>query len=338
MNDQQLYELLAKKLAGEASAAELQRLDDWIAQSPDNRAHYQQLLALWQLPALEQSASEQAFERLMQRIDTPSGKTRTASPWRPRWVAAAAVAAVLIVGFLGYMWYGASPTAPELAQRVTPKGTRTKIQLPDGSMVWLNADSRLEYPQSFDGATREVSLVGEAFFDVVKNPAQPFVIKLKTGSIRVLGTSFNVKAYPNDSIVETAVVTGRVAFIPNRTARKAASSDTLFILPNHKVVQDLQTNVVLDKPTVAALNHAWMDDKLVFMDTPLSEVARTLERRYGIAVVLERESLSKCPLTATFDRQSLKEVMELIALTKQFDYQITNNNQFIIKGKGCEAK
>jgi ferric-dicitrate binding protein FerR (iron transport regulator) len=338
MNEQVLYELLAKKLAGEATPTELRQVDEWLAESPDHPALYEQMAVLWQqtapVPLRTLSDQDAAFDRLLRRIDQPLVKAPRRSLRLATWVGAASI--ILVVA-LGWWLYPLGVSAPVLAQQVTPKGARSEVRLPDGSIVWLNADSRLEYPRAFDGNTREVTLVGEAFFDVVKNPSKPFIIKLQTGTIRVLGTSFNVKAYPGDSIVETTVVTGKVAFIPNPTTRQTQASDTLFVLPNHKVVQDLQAKIVLDKPTVAALNHAWMQDKLVFMDTPLSEVARTLERRYGIAVVLEREALSRCPLTATFEGQSLKEVMELIAMTKQFDYQLANN-QFIIKGKGCEVK
>ncbi|MBC8153090.1 MAG: FecR family protein, partial [Bacteroidetes bacterium] len=186
---------------------------------------------------------------------------------------------------------------------------------------------------------------GEAFFRVTHNPKQPFVVRLATGSVRVLGTSFNIRAYPGDSLVETSVVTGRVAFVPKpvspspRPGRKmtVAQPDTLFLTPNVKAIQSLTRRSIATQPTVAVNQIAWTESKLVFRNTPMGEVAKTLERWYGLPVTLERESLRQCPLTGTFQNQSLREVMTLIAMTNRFQYELTPA-RVTIKGPGCEGR
>ena len=112
-------------------------------------------------------------------------------------------------------------------QKQNAKGVKSTIELADGSKIWLNADSKVQYPALFNGSTREVYLNGEAFFDIAKNPSKPFIIHLSNGTVRVLGTSFNIKAYDNEPVVETSVATGKVAFIPKLKNNQRA--DTVFL-------------------------------------------------------------------------------------------------------------
>lgn len=346
--------LLGKVIAGEATVTERHQFDDWLAAHPDQQSVVDSLRQFWLTPDAKPNPADQtvaeAFERLQERINGQSNPVevpvRPLWSWQPwaGWATAASVA--LVVGFLSWQQWRPATVARPLVEQVNPKGTRSQIHLADGSTVWLNADSHLTYPKTFTGSVREVSLVGEAFFTVTHNPKQPFVVRLKTGSVRVLGTSFNVRAYQGDSTVETAVVTGRVAFIPQpkagsprRTGRDPSTppaSDTLFLLPNNKAIQSLTRQSVVARPTVAANQIAWTESKLVFRNTPMGEVAKTLERWYGTPVTLESESLTQCPLTGTFQNQSLREVMSLIALTNRFQYELTAS-RLTIKGTGCDG-
>ncbi len=346
------WNLLGKVIAGEATPIERQQFDDWLAAHPDQQPIVANLRQFWLTPVAKTDTADQtvakAFERLQERIHGKTAPTKSSVrplwSWQPwaGWATAASVA--LVVGFISWQQWRPTTVARPLVEQVNPKGTRSQIHLADGSTVWLNADSHLSYPKTFTGSVREVSLEGEAFFTVTHNPKQPFVVRLKTGSVRVLGTSFNVRAYPGDSTVETAVVTGRVAFIPKvgsprRTGRDqptSPASDTLFLLPNSKAIQSLTRHSVVARPTVAANQIAWTESRLVFRNTPMGEVAKTLERWYGTPVTLEGESLRQCPLTGTFQNQSLQEVMSLIAMTNQFHYELTAS-RVTIKGPGCES-
>ena len=347
--------LLGKVIAGEATLTERHQFDDWLAAHPDQQSVVDSLRQLWLTPDAKTDTADQtvaeAFERLQERIHSQTAPAeRPVRPlwsWQPwaGWAAAASVA--LIVGFLGWQQWRPTTETLSLIEQVNPKGTRSQIHLADGSTVWLNADSHLSYPKTFTRSLREVSLEGEAFFIVTPNSKQPFVVRLKTGSVRVLGTSFNIRAYAGDSTVETAVVTGRVAFIPKPKAgnqRRVSldhptqpASDTLFLLPNSRAIQSLTRQSVVARPTIAANQIAWTESKLVFRNTPMGEVAKTLERWYGTPITLQSESLSQCPLTGTFQNQSLKEVMNLIAMTNRFEYELTAS-RVIIKGTGCDGQ
>ncbi|MBC8153929.1 MAG: FecR domain-containing protein [Bacteroidetes bacterium] len=354
MHDSVDWILIGKVVAGEATEAERQQLETWLTAHPEQRPMMERLRRFWLTPAAHTAGTDLdiagAYQRLQQRIaleHTPNEVPVRLLWSRPRmtWLAAAASVA-LVAGF--WSWNQLKPT-PELTvvEQTNNKGTRSQIRLTDGSVVWLNADSHLWYPKSFRGDLREVTLEGEAFFQVTHDPAHPFVVRLKTGSVRVLGTSFNIRAYPGDSTVETSVVTGRVAFIPaaetvSRPAGVPAqpapdTPDTLFLKPNSKAIQSLTRQNMQVQPTVAVNQIAWTESKLVFRNTPMGEVAKTLERWYGTPVTLERESLRQCPLTATFQNQSLREVMSLIAMTNRFAYELTPT-QVTIKGSGCDGR
>lgn len=354
MHDSADWTLIGKVITGEATPAERQQLENWLAAHPEQQPVVDSLRQLWLTPHAKTDPADQtvaeAFERLQQRIRSqtaPAEKpVRPLWSWQPwaGWAAAASVA--LVIGFLSWPKWRLTTNSLPLVEHVNPKGTRSQIHLADGSTVWLNADSHLSYPKTFTGSLREVFLEGEAFFTVTHNPKQPFVVRLKTGSVRVLGTSFNIRAYAGDSTVETAVVTGRVAFISQPVARSQRRMsrgqptppvlDTLFLLPNSKAIQSLTRQSVVARPTVAANQIAWTESKLVFRNTPMGEVAKTLERWYGTPVTLEGELLSQCPLTGTFQNQSLREVMNLIAMTNRFHYELTAS-RVTIKGPGCES-
>lgn len=333
MNDNALpWPLLARYLADEVSPDERRTVDDWIAATDANQRMFDQVRHRWlHSVSSEKNVPPSDSTAVWDRYVAPRLPAGHETPLRPlpvfrrrpgwlAWPMAAAVAGLLL--YAGYRQFIPSLTAPQVA--ATTVGKRAMLTLPDGSRVWLNADSKLEYPKTFDGPLREVRLTGEAFFDVTHKAEQPFVIRLATASIRVLGTSFNVRAYPGDATVKTTVVTGRVAFVPNKPAfrNRASASDTLFILPNHHAMQAVQTLAVAEEPVVSANETAWKDNRLVFDQTAMREVAQTLKRWYGLPVYLDG-GIEDCPLTATFSGQSLRDVLDLINRTGRFESKLT---------------
>jgi len=338
------WPLLARYMAGEVTSDERRTIDDWTAATDANQRLFDQLQHRWlHSVSSEKTALPSDSADVWDRYVAPRLPAGQETPVRPlpvfrrwlgwmTWPMAAAVAGLLL--HAGYRQFIPSPTAPQVAATTT--GKRMLLTLTDGSRVWLNADSKLEYPKKFDGSLREVRLTGEAFFDVAHNPKQPFVIRLATASIRVLGTSFNVRAYPGDATVETTVVTGRVAFVPNKPAGPPVAvrpSDTTFVLPNHHAIQAVHTLAVTEEPVVAANETAWKENRLVFEQTTLRNVARTLERWYGLPVYLAG-GIDDCPLTATFSGQSLREVLDLIGRTGRFEYELTTEKA-TISGHSC---
>ncbi|HLO38559.1 MAG TPA: FecR family protein, partial [Lacibacter sp.] len=236
-------------------------------------------------------------------------------------------------------------TAPK--EVVTKNGANTKMVLPDGSTVWLNAGSKLDYTRIGKSGNREVELTGEAFFDVVKNPERPFIIHTSKIDVKVLGTKFNVKAYPEDKTVETSLVQGSVeVFVKNRPGEK------YLLKPNQKLV--LLNNIeaeALPKATfnsrnlklpIIAIDHltyrnndtvaietSWIQNKLVFVDEPFAEVARKMERWYDVKIEFKKKSLEDELLNGDFRKETLTQALEALRFTTDFKYRIDEKTVII---------
>jgi ferric-dicitrate binding protein FerR (iron transport regulator) len=228
-------------------------------------------------------------------------------------------------------------TEPTLLEKRNEKGMRSEILLSDGSTVWLNADSELQYPEVFSRDVRKIYLSGEAYFDIAKDTTRPFIIHLDNNQIKVLGTAFNIKAYEEDDIVETTVVSGEVTFIRTGSLASKDQKDTLLLTPNFKALYSKHTGTITKTEADTRLDTAWKDGKLIFKSTEFSVVGKVLERTFGKKVVFSNETIKQCRLTGTFFFQdnSLEEIMILIKKADDYAYEMTEE-KLIISGKGCE--
>ncbi|RYF98834.1 MAG: FecR family protein, partial [Chitinophagaceae bacterium] len=180
----------------------------------------------------------------------------------------------------------------------------------------------VQYPASFSGNTREVYLNGEAFFDIAKNPSKPFIIHLSNGTVRVLGTSFNIKAYDNEPVVETSVATGKVAFIPKLKNRQRP--DTVFLTPNNKVVYRINEEKITTQTTISAEDKGWTEGKMVFRSTLFRDIAKELERNFGKRVVFRDAEVGNFRLTGSFQNDPLADILFYLSKSKSFTYTITD--------------
>lgn len=240
----------------------------------------------------------------------------------------------------------ASTSVPK--ELITKNGTSTKFRLPDGSTVWLNAGSKLDYSKIGETGNREIYLSGEAFFDVVKNPKRPFIIHTSSIDVKVLGTKFNVKAYPEDKTVETSLVQGSVeVFVKSRPGEK------YLLKPNQKLVllntadaasTELETAEVrpkLNLPIIAikrltyketdtvAVETSWTQNKLVFIDEPFSDVAQKMERWYDVEIIFRNKKLEEELLTGDFRKETLNQALEALRFTTGFKYRIEEKTVLI---------
>ncbi|WP_026707119.1 FecR family protein [Flavobacterium frigidarium] len=189
----------------------------------------------------------------------------------------------------------------------TNRGERTKITLSDGSEIWLNAASTLKYPTEFKGDTREVYLSGEAFFDVAKDKVHPFIIHTDKMDTKVIGTSFNVQAYPDQLKQEVVVVTGKV------NVKSTFTNENVYVTPGQKVVLNGHNNKLqayngVAKNTVSL----WRKNILVFDETPLSEVIATLNRNYNVVIKVENKNLNNLKINAYFKALPADQVIDLV--------------------------
>ncbi|AHJ99892.1 FecR family protein [Hymenobacter swuensis] len=348
-----IHELIGKELAGELTGSEQEILTAWLAQaSADERAIYEATRHYWQAPVptrITPSDTATALQNLLNQLPDTGSELLPAAPeasiirlqptqavpwWRSR--VAAAVGTVLAASTLSYGLYHrlTTPAGVPFAyeEQSTPRGATAKVLLADGTVVWLNAESRLWFPKKFSTGERHVYLQGEAYFEVSSNLRQPFVLHIEQEQVRVLGTAFNVKAYPEESTVQTAVVEGKVAFI--RPADTPEASDTLYVTANQLGVYAKPTTSMHREVVDSRDYTAWNQGKLVFQETPLDEVARTLTRQYNLPVQLANEQMGKCRLTGRFQNQSLREVVQVLSMTGAFGFELSEE-RLVLTGPGC---
>jgi transmembrane sensor len=352
MDQKRFWVLLSRKFSGEATAADSRELDQLLASEPEWRARYEAMSRYWhrkdQHPAVN---AEAVFRKTLGKIksqaavaaDAPGatvveiGSRERRNPGLVAWLVRLAAVAVLgLTGFLVYQGYHPKPLLASffLLEKQNPKGTQSKIILSDGSTVWLNGGSKLQFPADFgEGESREVYLSGEAFFEVTTNPRKPFIIYLKNSRIKVLGTSFNVRAFA-DEVIETSVVSGKVAFMPQRGLFSKTDKDTLLLTPNVKALYSGKTGQVRQEQTNSQIDKAWTEGKLIFRATPFGEIGKALERTYGKRVRFTNPDLKHCRLTASFENTSLEEVMYLLSRTRDYRYTI-DDREVVIAGRGC---
>ena len=225
----------------------------------------------------------------------------------------------------------------------TQNGSRTKTLLPDGTTVWLNAGSKIYFDNDFAGATREVKLEGEAYFDVTKNPNRPFIVHTGGINIKVLGTVFNVRSYPADKTVETTLIHGLVQVTRNGYPKQKP----VFIHPNEKLVIDkviengggsIDRNITeqKDKPEpviklalldstvkeVDRVETAWVYNRLEFRGENFGELAGKLERWYNVSIVFEDEKVKQLTFNGSFERETVEQACMALKAAVPFSFTI----------------
>ena len=227
-------------------------------------------------------------------------------------------------------------------------GEKRTLLLSDGSKVTLNAGSTFTISKNFNEQLREVTLEGEAYFDIVHNPEKPFIIHTTSMNIKVLGTIFNVKAYPTDKTLETSLIRGSVEVtLKNENDRKVIlHPDEKIVLINPLFRNEPQARSApkeetkKEKYTIANLTYdadssrlevSWMKDRFAFNDNSFEEVATELERWYGVSVQFEDDIVKQYRFTAIFDHKTIPEVLNALQLSRYFNYTIENGNIITIR-------
>lgn len=365
MDEEKFWELLSLQLSGEATKDDLEALEDLLQKNPSLGLQAGLMVQLWKSKNREDSkASDDFYNRHLQRLSNrpdiyplpvdsiaagagvPEDK---AVPVLRRWRwSLAGIAASLVIALA--IFYNSSnhlknetPAAQNTVS--TRKGSKSDVQLPDGTKAWLNADSKLTYDENFRGEFREVYLEGEAYFDVVKDKTRPFIIHTKTIDIRVLGTAFNVRAYASEKNTETALFRGSVEVtLHNNPEKKIVLKPNEKLMVNNKSLQfntsgstkktaenNNTFNITVGKvhfqvKDSSALETLWIKNKLVFDAESLEEVAGKIERWYNVQVLINGdENLRHTAYSAIFENETLAQVMEALKITGNFKYSINKD-------------
>lgn len=311
---------------------------NWISEHPDREPAVKQGKELYYLlngniTAKEFAADEQQFIAAFEK-HTGSPLLAPKATRFKAWYYVSAAAACLLLAFFAYNYFGDVPANAVPATETTyslPNGSPLKKQLvlSDGSRLTLNAGSVIRLAGNFNVSSRELFLEGEAYFDVTHDAGKPFIIHTTAMDVKVLGTQFNVKAYPRDRAYETSLITGSVEITLQKNKQK------IILTPNHKITllnDEMQspskdTGAFYVAPlTASAEELSWIKNKLVFRNSSFEDIAHELERWYNVSVVLEDEAIKKFRYSATFENKNIDEVLAALQLSRPFRVRKDNAN------------
>jgi ferric-dicitrate binding protein FerR (iron transport regulator) len=349
-NNTKIDELLAKYLAEENHEDDSALLNALLNDSDESDTLLSHSKLIWEASGAFQEKKkvdiDAAWTKVRAGMDTPKKKIDTSAvepvihlnervatvkevpaetPSVIRfWPLITQIAAMLVllcgIGF----WLYQQQNIPQIASLRTSSQQNTLSKtLPDGTRVLLNKNSSISFPEQFEGDTRQVTLEGEAFFEVHHDSEHPFIIKAKGTEIKVLGTSFNVTAY--NTAVKVLVKTGKVRFSKNNSEVILTQGQQA-----EATAEQVQVSEVVNLNTLA-----YQSKTFVFDNTPLKEVAQILSGAFSQQVVLANPAIANCKLTATFEREKLANILSIIAETFSLKVE-TKGQDFVLQGNGCQ--
>lgn len=324
-------ELIANYLTEGLDKNALDELKTWIAASAENQQYFIRQREIWFSAVSREAASvydkDKAFENFRNRVESQKeiqSTSRRGFSLSALWRYAAVVAIIIAVGCISY-WQGevnVKDTFADISVEA-PLGSKTKLYLPDGTLVWLNAGSRMTYSQGFGVDNRKVELEGEGYFEVKRNEKIPFFVKTKDLQLQVLGTKFNFRDYPEDHEVVVSLLEGKVGL--NNLLREEKEA---VLSPDERAVLN-KANGLLTVESVTASNASqWTDGSLFFDEELLPDIAKELERSYNVKIHIANDSLKTFRFYGNFVRreQNIQEVLEALASTEKMQYKIEERN------------
>ena len=380
MSQEKFDILAARVLSKEALPAEVYEFQRLISENPEWRTTFQNLEELWQsgpeqasnhfsveesyllhLGRLKDQAGDFELENELPAHADEDFQLYPVKRWHQKWQVYAVAAFLAISAFSVYQFYSKPVYAiagnqKSLNEISVKPGVKTSLKLPDGSRVWVNSDSKLSYPEAFHGSKREVFLEGEAYFDVVKDPAHPFIVHTSGIDVKVLGTAFNVKAYQSESTIEATLVHGMIEVTkqnqPNApkvilkpheklifhkyAAGEKAPVDLRLSERNEQLLEDSGPAIVITPllkniADTAILETSWVYNRLSFEDEKLSDLAVKMERWFNVKININNENIKSYRITGAFQDETIEEALKELQYLVSFNYRISGNEVIISK-------
>ena len=333
MNEQSLHtdtanDWITGYLTNSLTPEETQSLQEWLNASEENRKYFSDMQEVWIAASNETDDSsfnkDKAYQLFLKQTEaTPQQgiNKRKAFQLRPWMYAAAMIIVVFICGTIAFQ-SGKSVIRNQLTQISieAPYGSKTKLYLPDGTLVWLNAGSKMSYAQDFGINERSLNLSGEAYFEVTRNEEIPFKVHTEELDVKVLGTKFNFRNYKDDLEAKVCLLEGKVAL---NTRQKET-----ILHPDQQALLDKKTGKLFVSGTKAAYSAEWTNDRLYFDEALLPDIVKELERSYNIKITIADAALNSVRFYGNFRRreQSIREIMDVLSSTDKMTYTIEGKN------------
>lgn len=340
--------ILTKYIIGEASEEENLFINLWMSQDPARKALYIELKALWHGSTFydgnEQIDVDSAYNLFRNKIDKPARITLLAR--LAKYKIAAMIAILLSIGGIILLTTGRKhEESTNYSQEIkVQKGYQKKVILSDSTVVWLNAASILRIDDGFGKTNRKVYLEGEGYFVVAHDQNLVFTINTKDYTVRDIGTSFNIKAYPSESVFETAVMEGKVAVegkfsATNKVTTVFLTKNAVLKIKKEERRESVQQTITKDAPIVTLKNatnvntyNYWKDDIMVFDDVSLKEISHELERKYNVVINIKDDSLNHYRYSGNFNKvPGIEQVLEIIQETTPLIYKLEGNTVTITR-------
>ncbi len=333
-----IWSIIGRKLEGEISQSEEKALNEWINSSTTNKQVYFQIKELWyhKQDQTNNSQAIAAYDKLINRIKFAEGnqartRVQNISLRVNQFVKYAAIIFLIFsFGFLSYYYVNEESAKNELCTISVPRGNKSEVILPDGSKIWLNNNSKLTYPKKFNKSERRVELIGEGYFEIERNTNVPFIVQTSDINIKVLGTKFNVSAYPNDKFIETTLISGKVTVQSkeNPEVQKTLS-------PGESLTYDRISNRSSITQVDTKFYTFWMKGEFVFKDEKFETLARRIERIYNVEITFDDPSLKEKTYTGDFKvDDNIYTILEIFkrSTTEPIEF-ISDRNKISIRRK-----
>lgn len=359
LKEQDIWKLMARCIFGEATPEEKESLQAHLKENPSLQQQFELLANTLNSRRADENDNESAtafdiIKKANAQVEKPVYRLSV-----KKYLPLAAASIILIVAAAWFFLLRNGPATTDASPEnqkpayTAQNGVRKQVELPDGTKVWLNSGSDLYFINDFTGASREVKLEGEAFFDVVKNAARPFIVHAGDIDVKVLGTAFNVKAYPADGNVETTLYRGLV----NITKANDKTFQPIMLYPNQKItvprhrIADEGDKIVttssastikksiaiqqIDSTRVEPLRieTAWMYNRLEFKGDSFAELALKMERWYNVKISFTDESVKQLNFTGSFEKENVEQALLALSVANSFNYKINANEIIISSGR-----
>lgn len=317
-------DLIKRYLTGSLSEDEYQRLTAFIKASQKNDRYFREFKEKWE-PETKELANKN-WDKLSNRIDRLTQLNNSFASRKSMFIYLKRIAAVLIIGlFIGgiYLIYNVSSKTQSTNKLIfeAPRGEKSKVVLSDSTVIWLNSSSKIELKNNYNVLNRKVMLEGEAYFEVTKNTRLPFKVSTRDLEISVLGTKFNIIAYPDENITETSVLEGRVEV---KTKIKPATKKAI-LKQNQKVTYHKNNNTLTYNSANPNVDIAWMHNMLIFDNEHYLKVFNKLEKWYGVEIEVDGVINYEPHYTFKIKTETLGEMLKLINIIAPIEYKIDGN-------------
>jgi Fe2+-dicitrate sensor, membrane component len=323
------WDAISAKLKNEADQQQLKQIQEWLDSSPEHPVLLAEILNVWSVSKSRtefyQPDLSVNWEKLMKRVNSRPKQTILKSIYFRLSAAAAVLALVFMAGLRFGDGINSDSKKLSYTRIIAPEGNKTQIVLPDSTYVWLNSGSEIQYASDYSEKNRKVSMKGECFFDVVKDPLHPFVVQGSKFQVKVFGTKFNVNEDDARNTADVTLVSGKVQIL------SLDNEPVTELIPGQQMVYKEGAYHVRKAENMEALT-AWLNNMLIFENQPFEEVIHYLEKWYGVKIRLDSTLYYKHNYTFKVKTESLREVMELISVITPIEYKI-EGEQITIKYK-----